>query len=89
MEGLLKAACWIVAVLTARDCPAIRKMIRKSLAGDLSHSERRCLKLHLWLCRHCFSRYEFARLMQATAKRRVTAVKAPRRLRARVRRITI
>ncbi len=88
-DGLLKFACRVLAVLTGRDCPAIRNMILRSLAGDLSPGERRCLKLHLWLCRHCFSRYEFARLMQMAARKRVAAVKASRRLRARVRRITI
>lgn len=89
VQGTFRFVCWVLGALTAKDCAKIRKNIYKSLEGGLAGNERRCLKWHLWICRYCFSRYEFARLMQIVTSKRVTAVRAPRRLRARVRRLTV
>lgn len=68
-------------------CEDVRAHIFRLLDGDLDDAARRHVEGHLKMCRHCFSRLEYARMMRRLTKEQVTGVRAPAALARRIRRI--
>jgi len=65
-------------------CADMRVWAARFLDGDLPPRRIREVRLHLWGCRHCYSRVEFEQLIRQVEARRVAAVRAPRTLRRRI-----
>ena len=68
------------------NCVAVRRDIHRALDRRLTIRRVWQLRLHILLCKRCFSRYEFALLLRKINKRQITAPRAPRALVLRIRR---
>lgn len=65
-------------------CADVRVWVSRYLDGDLTPRRLREVRMHLWGCRHCYSRVEFVRLLREVEAREFAAARAPRTLRRRI-----
>lgn len=68
-------------------CEDVRVEIFHLLDGDLDPRTRKRVEGHLKMCRHCFSRLEYARMVRRLTREQVTGVRPSAALVRRVRRI--
>lgn len=59
------------------ECEEVRALVHRWLAGDLPRGTRGKVERHLRACGHCFSRFEFARLLRRVTRERFAAPRAP------------
>ncbi len=82
LRSLMMSA--LVSMGLTIDCAAVRRNIHRALDRRLTFRRAWQLRLHMLLCKRCFSRYEFARLLRRINKRQITEPRAPRALVRRV-----
>lgn len=61
-------------------CGQVRRRIWALIARDVRPAKRTAMLRHMRACDHCFSRAEFARMLQALTRRTFMTGSAPRGL---------